>query len=85
MKVGDVGLVRWGHTITGSTPRDGGKDLLFAAPETQMGERHDERADIFSFGVVLYEIITRREPPPRTLGTKFGFHMEEIAAKMRGT
>lgn len=34
----------------------------FMAPEVVFGESYDDRADVFSFGVVLAEIITRRAP-----------------------
>jgi serine/threonine protein kinase len=34
----------------------------FMAPEVIFGEEYDERADVFSFGVVLAEIITRKPP-----------------------
>lgn len=34
----------------------------FMAPEVIFGESYDERADVFSFGMVLAEIIYRRRP-----------------------
>lgn len=34
----------------------------FMAPEIAMGETFDCQADIFSFGVLLAEVITAREP-----------------------
>ncbi|GIW78921.1 MAG: hypothetical protein KatS3mg105_0728 [Gemmatales bacterium] len=60
--VADFGLVRKdedirrGHRITG-TP-------AFMAPEMARGEGHriDGRADIFSLGVVLYQLLTNRLP-----------------------
>ena len=34
----------------------------YVAPEVLMRQRADEQADIFSFGVVAYELVTRHKP-----------------------
>ncbi|MEM6529735.1 MAG: serine/threonine-protein kinase, partial [Chloroflexota bacterium] len=51
----DFGLAKLVDSI--STPDSSGT-LGYAAPEQFMGEKVDERADIFSLGVVLYEMLT---------------------------
>lgn len=38
--------------------------LLYMAPEQMQGEEVDERADIYSLGVILFEMITGKLPQP---------------------
>ena len=62
IKIIDFGLARTAHmegmTATGlimGTPE-------YMAPEQVSGKRIDERADIYSFGVILYELFTGKVP-----------------------
>jgi serine/threonine protein kinase len=34
----------------------------WTAPEVIRGDKYDERADVFSFGVVMWEVLTRKQP-----------------------
>jgi serine/threonine protein kinase len=34
----------------------------WTAPEVIRGEKYDERADVFSFGVIMWEALTRKQP-----------------------
>ncbi|TMW67297.1 hypothetical protein Poli38472_012413 [Pythium oligandrum] len=45
-----------------STMTAGVGSSLWMAPEVMMGERYDEKADVFSFGVVLSELNTHELP-----------------------
>ena len=45
---------------------------LWMAPEVMMGERYDEKADLFSFGVVLSELDSHKLPYARAKVTETG-------------
>jgi serine/threonine protein kinase len=34
----------------------------WTAPEILRGEKYDERADVFSFGIIMWQVATRKEP-----------------------
>jgi serine/threonine-protein kinase len=57
---------------------------LYMAPEQIRGEKCDPRADVYSFGVMMFEILTRRPP---FLGTTHQAiadkHLKEPAPSMR--
>ncbi|EGC30248.1 hypothetical protein DICPUDRAFT_41714, partial [Dictyostelium purpureum] len=42
------------------------------SPEMITGKDYDEKSDVFSFGIVLLEIITRVKPQPYMRGADFG-------------
>lgn len=60
-KVADVGLSRVMNTAL-TTGRDFVGTFAWAAPELILAGRCTEKADIFSFGVVLWEICTGERP-----------------------
>jgi serine/threonine protein kinase/Tfp pilus assembly protein PilF len=61
-KIMDFGVakLRGTPTLTDAGSRIGTLD--YAAPETVMGSKSDHRSDIFSLGVVLYELLTGQRP-----------------------
>lgn len=50
------------------------------APEVIVGSKYDHVADIFSYGIVLYEIIVRQKPKQRYPHEFFEFSAKEFAA-----
>ncbi|GMF54197.1 unnamed protein product [Phytophthora fragariaefolia] len=65
-KVSDFGLSR--ETSFDETMTSGVGTLLWTAPEVLRGERYSEKADIYSFGVVLAELDTCMPPYAFTQG-----------------
>merc|ERR1712137_777525 len=52
------------------------------APEIMLGEKYDERADIYSFGMILTEFIRREDPPPRVAGAAYGYDEKAFLASV---
>jgi len=59
--VADFGLARFvaasGEQLTGETGT-----YIYMAPEVIRSEHYDGRADVFSYGILLYELVTGIEP-----------------------
>ena len=54
---------------------------LWMAPEIIMGLAYSEKADIFSFGTILLEVICREKPPLRVPNDHFGFNIPTMKQK----
>eukprot|EP00879_Flechtneria_rotunda_P007398 GHRR01007760.1.p1 GENE.GHRR01007760.1~~GHRR01007760.1.p1 ORF type:complete len:799 (+),score=316.22 GHRR01007760.1:393-2789(+) len=61
VKVCDFGLSRV-KSATFLTSRSHGGTPEWMAPEILRNEPSDEKADVYSYGVVLYELVTNQEP-----------------------
>lgn len=48
------------------------------APEIALGDKYDERVDIFSFGMIIIEVLTRKKPPKRKESKHFKFEPERV-------
>jgi len=47
------------------------------APEVMLGLEYDQKCDVFSYAMVLWELITRDKPPQRVVKDQFGFPEHE--------
>lgn len=72
-KLSDFGLSR--ETSVEDTLTNGVGTILWSAPEVLEGKRYDEKADMFSFGIVLSEIDTCMLP--------YGFNKDRTKNKMK--
>ncbi len=62
IKVTDFGIARFSRTETKTLAENAIGSVHYISPEQAKGEFTDERADIYSVGVVLYEMLAGRVP-----------------------
>jgi serine/threonine protein kinase len=60
VKVTDFGFSQLKDTLSTDKAKKG--TPLWMAPEVMMGNKYDEKADVYSFGIILWEILTRDVP-----------------------
>ncbi|MEO8836824.1 MAG: protein kinase, partial [Caldimonas sp.] len=61
-RVLDFGIARVAHRQEGGDPHSGAGSPYYMAPEQMRRQPADRRADVFSLGVVLYELLTDTKP-----------------------
>ena len=61
-RVLDFGIARVAHSHESGDPHTGAGSPYYMAPEQVRRETADRRADVFSLGVVLYELLTDTKP-----------------------
>jgi len=83
VKVCDFGLAR---SAPDDQEKKGGLTIVgtneWMAPEVAMGETYDSSADVFSYAMVIYEILTRADPPARKLKDCYAFKPEDFKSKI---
>jgi WNK lysine deficient protein kinase len=80
-KIGDVGLAKFAATssLSSHRPTQGAGTPYYMAPEVMMGLGYDHSVDVFSFGVMIAEIVaTKMMKPPRKTGD-IGTRMKVVA------
>jgi len=83
LKVCDFGLARpapqgeekqAGLTIVGTNE--------WMAPEVAAGDTYDSSCDVFSYAMVIYELLTREEPPVRKPRDAYAFMPNEMKGRL---
>eukprot|EP00001_Collodictyon_triciliatum_P178644 31858_2 len=59
VKITDFGFAR-AKAVNQTMTKCGTKAWI--APETLQGKRYDEKSDVFSYGIVAWEVTTRNHP-----------------------
>lgn len=62
IKVADFGIARFSHGDTKTMTEKAIGSVHYISPEQAKGEPTDEKADIYSMGVLLYEMLTGKLP-----------------------
>lgn len=62
VKIGDIGLAKAALGVVLKEPEKFLDRYIYIAPELIRGEKYDKRVDIYSMGVILYELLLG-EPP----------------------
>jgi serine/threonine-protein kinase len=78
VKLGDFGIALAIDRVRWTAPNIVKGKLGYVSPEYFRGEELDVRSDLFSVGVTLYELLTRRRPWGNASG------MQEVRAIQRG-
>ncbi len=62
IKVADFGIARFSHSESRTVTEKAIGSVHYISPEQAKGEFTDEKADIYSVGIMLYEMLTGRLP-----------------------
>ena len=78
IKVADFGIVKLVGAEATDTSNIAYGSPRYVSPEQAAGEHLDQRSDIYSLGVILYEMLTGEPPFGGRAGTKNGMSRTEI-------
>ena len=85
VKITDFGIAKIMGVTEGKVSLTGAKDVMgtphYMAPEQILGKKVDERADIYSLGVILYEMFSG--VPPYSRGDHMSVMYQHVQGKAR--
>ncbi|MEQ8677293.1 MAG: Calx-beta domain-containing protein [Aggregatilineales bacterium] len=77
--ISDFGLTKLTESVRGSGSMQFFNTYAYMSPEQVRGERVDARTDVYSLGVILYELVTGRVPfVPRSVNEAVNMHTRSI-------
>jgi len=77
-KISDFGMSRLVHDNKGNTTKADVGPIKWMAPESIKRKEYSKKSDIWTFGVVIWEVVTRQEPYE-------GEDLMELALSIRDT
>ncbi len=85
VKICDFGIAKARDSTKGLTADGMLGTYAYIAPERIRLEKTDARVDLYSFGIVMYELLRGRPPFEGEPGAVLHAHMEERPPSLRGT
>jgi serine/threonine protein kinase len=95
VKLIDFGLAQWNDKVAQTAAGTNWGKVSYMSPEQYHGKPVDHRSDLFSAGIILWELLTGRQlfpaaqprqpnhkvPPPSTLNTALSRKLDEVVGK----
>jgi serine/threonine protein kinase len=77
-KIADFGLSRFTEMFSAGKTMSGSGTYSYMAPEQYLGEPVSPRCDIFSFGIIFYQMLTGKSPYPVRFTGSRALDMERL-------
>ena len=95
VKLIDFGLAQWNDKVAQTAAGTNWGKVSYMSPEQYLGKPVDHRSDLFSAGIILWELLTGRQlfpasqsrqpntkvPPPSTLNEAISAKLDEVLGK----
>jgi serine/threonine protein kinase len=95
VKLIDFGLAQWNDKVAQTAAGTNWGKISYMSPEQYLGKPVDHRSDLFSAGIILWELLTGRQlfpatqsrqasqkvPPPSTLNEALSAKLDEVVGR----